>query len=75
MMTGSKVKRNLQRLQFVTVQGSPITDEQIGFMDAFQELFDMRPSQLQLALSKGQEWGVALLLVVNKYAKAKAYVK
>lgn len=57
----------------VTAQNSKLTDEQAGFMKVFQDIFDMRPSQFDSALSEGEEWGIALQFVADEYAKSKGY--
>jgi len=57
-----------------TIQDSPVTAEQIAFIRIFQDVLDMRLSQFESALDKGQEWGIALNYVVSQYALAKGYI-
>lgn len=58
----------------VTAQNSNLTDEQAGFMRVFQDVFDMRPSEFDSALSEGEEWGIALQFIADEYARSKGYI-
>ena len=53
------------------VQESNFTNEQSGLLDLFQSLFDMRPSDFEDAINKGQEWGIALKYVATEYVKSR----
>jgi hypothetical protein len=53
----------------IQVQHSEVTPEQKKFIDIFQYVFDLKPSDFQSALQHGTDMGIALKYVVNEYIK------
>jgi hypothetical protein len=50
------------------IQRVKITNKQKSFLNGFQELLDMKPSEFQSAISRGSEWAMALQFVCRAYA-------